>query len=344
MLAGSNGHRLPPAMTAAAALAPWLAERLGLSLRDRQPVGGGCIHRAWRLRLEGSGSGPTYLFAKTNRPDALPLLEAEADGLAALAKAAEGSGLVVPQPLALGLVGGEAVLVLPWLDLGLGPGADPARTWAAVGAGLARLHRRSLVAPLGPGDRLGSFGWCRDNAIGTAHQANGWIGNWSSFFAERRLAPQLETLARSGRSLAGAEALVEQLDDLLADHEPDACLVHGDLWSGNLDVLSALAATCQPGQAGSPLAVGALFDPASYRGDREVDLAMARLFGGVPQAFFDGYGGEWPLPPGHEQRVCLYNLYHLLNHANMFPGGGYDRRAEATVKALGALLNRGIPS
>jgi fructosamine-3-kinase len=339
MLAGSNGHRLPPAMTAAAALAPWLAERLGLSLRDRQPVGGGCIHRAWRLRLEGSG--PTYLFAKTNRPDALPLLEAEADGLAALATAAEGSGLVVPQPLALGLVGGEAVLVLPWLDLGLGPGADPARTWAAVGAGLARLHRRSLVAPLGPGDRLGSFGWCRDNAIGTAPQANGWVGNWSSFFAERRLAPQLETLARSGRSLAGADALLGRLDALLADHEPDACLVHGDLWSGNLNVL---AGACQPGKDGSPLAVGAIFDPATYRGDREVDLAMAQLFGGVPQAFFEGYGQEWPLPPGHEQRISLYNLYHLLNHANMFPGGGYDRRAQATVKALGALLNRGIPS
>jgi fructosamine-3-kinase len=327
-----------------------LAERLGLSLRDRQPVAGGCIHRAWRLRLEsrgrgqgqgqGQGQGHAYLFAKTNRPEALPLLAAEADGLAALAAAAEGSGLVVPQPLALGLVGGEAVLVLPWLDLGLGPGADPARTWAAVGAGLARLHRRSLVAPLGPGDRLGSFGWCRDNAIGTAPQANGWMGNWSSFFAERRLAPQLETLARSGRSLEGAAALLERLDDLLAGHQPDACLVHGDLWSGNLNVL---AGSCQPDLDGSPLAVGALFDPAPYRGDREVDLAMARLFGGVPQAFFDGYSDEWPLPPGHEQRVSLYNLYHLLNHANLFPGGGYHRRAQATVTALGARLNRGIP-
>jgi len=323
-------------MTAAAALAPWLAERLGLSLRDLQPVAGGCIHRAWRLRLETQGQGrgpaPNYLFAKTNRPEALPLLEAEADGLAALAAAAEGSGLVVPQPLALGLVGGEAVLVLPWLDLGLGRGADPARTWAAVGAGLARLHRRSLVAPLGPGDRLGSYGWCRDNAIGTAPQANGWMANWSHFFGERRLAPQLETLARSSRSLAGAAALLERLDALLADHQPDACLVHGDLWSGNLD---ALAGSCQPGLDGSPLAVGALFDPASYRGDREVDLAMARLFGGVPEAFFKGYEREWPLSPGHEKRISLYNLYHLLNHANLFPGGGYHRRAQATVTALG---------
>jgi fructosamine-3-kinase len=307
-------------MTAAAALGPWLAERLGLTLLDRQRVGGGCIHRAWRLRLEsrGQGPGPTYLFAKTNRPEALPLLEAEADGLAALAAAAEGSGLAVPQPLALGLVGGEAVLVLPWLELGLGPGSDPTRTWAAVGAGLARLHRRSLETPLRPGDRLGVFGWCRDNAIGTAPQANGWMDDWSRFFAERRLAPQLETLDRSGRSLAGAHALLGRLDALLAGHQPDACLVHGDLWSGNLD---CLVGSSLPGQAVSPLAVGALFDPAPYRGDREVDLAMARLFGGVPQAFFDGYGREWPLPPGHEQRAPLYNLYHQLNHANLFPGG-----------------------
>jgi len=328
-------------MTAAAALAPWLAERLGLTLRDRQPVGGGCIHRTWRLRLETSSPGPIVLFAKTNRPEALPLLEAEADGLAALAAAAEGSGLVVPQPLALGLVGGEAVLVLPWLDLGLAPGADPVRTWAAVGAGLARLHRRSLVAPLGPGDRLGSFGWWRDNAIGTAPQANGWMGNWSRFWAERRLAPQLETLALSGRALEGADALLGRLDELLAGHEPEACLVHGDLWSGNLD---GLGSASQPGLVGCSQTVGALFDPASYRGDREVDLAMARLFGGVPQAFFDGYGQEWPLPRGHEQRVSLYNLYHLLNHANLFAGGGYRRQAQTTVTELVTRLNRGTPS
>jgi fructosamine-3-kinase len=323
-------------MTAADALAPWLAERLGLTLLDRQRVGGGCIHRAWRLRLESRGPGSTCLFAKTNRPDALPLLEAEADGLAALAAAAEGSGLVVPQPLALGQVGGEAVLVLPWLDLGLGPAADPARTWAAVGAGLARLHRRSLVAPLGPGDRLGSFGWCRDNAIGTASQANGWMPQWSRFFAQRRLAPQLERLARNGRPLEGAAALLERLDDLLAGHQPEACLVHGDLWSGNFNTLVGSA---QPGLVGSPMAVGALFDPAPYRGDREVDLAMARMFGGVPPAFFEGYGQGWPLQPGHAQRESLYNLYHLINHANLFPGGGYHRQAQATITALVTRLN-----
>jgi len=328
-------------MTAAPDLAPWLAERLGVTLLDRQRVGGGCIHRAWRLRLESRGPGPSCLFAKTNRPGALPLLEAEADGLAALAAAAEGSGLVVPQPLALGLVGAEAVLVLPWLDLGLGPGADPTRAWAAVGAGLARLHRRSLLAPLRPGDRLGAFGWCCDNAIGTAPQANGWMVQWGRFFAERRLAPQIESLARSGRPMEGGDALLGRLDQLLEGHEPEACLVHGDLWSGNLD---GLVGCSQPGLAGSPMAVGALFDPAPYRGDREVDLAMARLFGGVPPAFFDGYGHEWPLPPGHQQRVGLYNLYHLLNHANLFPGDGYHRQAQATIAALVRRLSRDIPS
>jgi fructosamine-3-kinase len=75
-----------------------------------------------------------------------------------------------------------------------------------------------------------------------------------------------------------------------------------------------------------------------------VDLAMARLFGGVPQAFFDGYDQEWPLPPGYERRVNLYNLYHLLNHANLFPGGGYRSQAQSTVTALMKRLNRGIPA
>jgi fructosamine-3-kinase len=105
----------------------------------------------------------------------------------------------------------------------------------------------------------------------------------------------------------------------LEQHGAQPCLVHGDLWSGN----AALTAS------GS----GALFDPAVYRGDREVDLAMARLFGGFPEAFFAGYERAWPLPAGHRGRVRLYNLYHLLNHANLF-GGGYGRQAQETIDHL----------
>ncbi len=295
------------------ALAAWLQRQLGLTLRRRSAVSGGCIHSAWRLEL-ADGS---HLFAKTAALDDLPLLEAESDGLAALMLAAEGSGLVLPRPRALGTDGDQAVLVLDWLELG---GSGVAEGWHRLGQGLARLHRRSLEVPCGEGDRLdGSFGWPRDNVIGATPQANGWLPDWGAFFRRRRLEPQLALLTGRGVRLHGGAALLEQVEGWLADHRPEAVLVHGDLWSGNASLTASGA--------------GALFDPAVHRADREVDLAMAQLFGGFPASFFAGYGQEWPLPPGHRARVRLYNLYHLLNHANLF-GGGYIAQCQASLEAL----------
>jgi fructosamine-3-kinase len=299
------------------ALAIWLQQQLGVELQGQRPVGGGCIHRAWELRLADG----RRLFAKTNGAALLPVLEAEADGLAALHQAAD--GLRIPQPLALGQAAGEAVLVLEWLELepgqagGAGAGGSRDEAWWQLGAQLARLHRTSLNQP-GQG-----FGWGRDNFIGSGPQPNGWMPHWADFFQQRRLAPQLRRAAASGQRLAGAETLLERLPAWLDPHRPDPCLVHGDLWSGNAALL----------QGGG----GAVFDPAVYRGDREVDLAMAQLFGGFPPSFFAGYGATWPLPPGHRQRVELYNLYHLLNHANLF-GGGYWRQAAASISQLLAAM------
>lgn len=295
-------------------LAPWLAERLGVTLQAQRPVAGGDIHSAWCLELADGGR----LFAKTNRSAALPLLEAEADGLAALAAAADPQRLSVPSPLALGLVAGQAVLVLPWLELG--SGVQGAAGWRTLGSALAGLHRRSLEQPCAPGDRVdGAFGWHRDNGIGATPQLNGWLPDWGTFFVERRLAPQLELLARSSGDLRGAGELLERLPSWLQPHRPEACLVHGDLWSGNAGLESS--------------GRGALFDPSVHRADREVDLAMARLFGGFPEAFFAAYEQVWPLPAGHQQRRPLYNLYHLLNHANLF-GGGYRQQAQHQIEAL----------
>jgi fructosamine-3-kinase len=308
-------------------LSAWLAEKLGVSLVARTPVGGGCIHSAWCLQLADGGR----LFAKTNHLDALPLLRAEADGLAALHGVAVPTALVVPQPLAVGEVGDRAVLVLPWLELGPGRRGEPSPSgnggWRGLGAALAAVHRRSLATVIGkatvPGTAAGDsrtrFGWERDNWIGSGPQPNGWYGHWGPFFAERRLAPQLERLALRDGPLRGAEDLLERVPAWLEQHGAEPCLVHGDLWSGNAGLLA-------DGR-------GAVFDPAVYRGDREVDLAMARLFGGFPAEFFAGYEEHWPLPPGHRQRVPLYNLYHLLNHANLF-GGGYRQQAQACIDAL----------
>ena len=301
-------------------LAPWLKQRLGVELVGRRPVGGGCIHSAWCLQL-ADGS---RLFAKTNRASSLPLLEAEAEGLQALAVAAGEAGPLVPVPLAWGVAGASAVLVLSWLALEGGRSAAKAPQWQRLGAALAGLHRNSLTRCCVAEDRVGSaFGWPRDNVIGAFPQRNGWDEDWGRFFVERRLAPQLEHLARRGTPLGQAQWLLALSGQWLAEHRPDPCLVHGDLWSGN-------AAISAGGQ-------GAIFDPAVYRADREVDLAMARLFGGFPAPFFAGYEAEWPLPSGHRLRSDLYDLYHLLNHANLF-GGSYLGQCQARIEKL---LNQG---
>lgn len=285
-------------------LTSWVQEQLGTPVAALRPVGGGCIHRAWALELADG----RRLFAKTNDAEQLPLLDAEADGLTALAAAAAGDP-VVPRPLHWGERGGQALLLLEWLPLGRGSPED----WWALGAGLARLHRRSLE------QADGRFGWHRDNVIGAGPQPNGWRSHWGTFFAEQRLGAQLAWAARSGRRLEAAEALLAQVPRWLEGHGAQPCLVHGDLWSGN-------AALLEDGR-------GAVFDPAVYRGDREVDLAMARLFGGFPDTFFAGYDATWPLPAGHQRRVALYNLYHLLNHANLF-GGSYWSQCQQTVQRL----------
>jgi fructosamine-3-kinase len=290
-------------------MARWLAEQ-GLELEAMQPVGGGCIHRAWRLELRDG----SRRFAKTNRAALLPVLQAEADGLAALTAAAlldpTGAPLPsIPQPLALAEREGEAMLLLSWLELGSGN----RQGWQALGTGLARLHRASLAS----GETR--FGWHHNNFIGSGPQANGWHRSWASFFREERLGAQLSRAHSAGQQLAQAKALLEHVPLWLGEHLPDACLVHGDLWSGNAGLLAGGGA--------------ALFDPAVYCGDREVDLAMARLFGGFPPAFFEAYDKEWPLPAGHLQRVELYNLYHLLNHANLF-GGGYWQQCAVSIEAL----------
>jgi fructosamine-3-kinase len=313
-----------------ARLAAWLQRELGAQLRAMAPVGGGCIHRAWRLELADG----RRLFAKTNRASQLPVLAAEAEGLTALGGAAGAARaaqttpaprLTLPEPLQLAELEGEALLLLSWLDLAGDTAADGTaaggtdQAWHQLGAALAELHRASLC------DHDGRFGWARDNFIGSGPQPNGWEADWGLFFSQQRLGWQLRWAARSGHRLEGAEALLDQVPSWLSDHRPEACLVHGDLWSGN-------AALLRP-PAGGHAWGGTVFDPAVYRGDREVDLAMAQLFGGFPAAFYTGYDAAWPRPQGHRQRVPLYNLYHLLNHANLF-GGGYWGQAERRIQAL----------
>jgi fructosamine-3-kinase len=251
------------------------------------------------LLLEGGGR---RYFAKTNARSELDNFAAEADGLAALAAA----GARVPVPLCHGQAGEEAFLVIEYLEL------HASGDYAALGRSLAGVHAI----------RGESFGWRRDNYIGRTPQLNRRLPSWSDFWREARLGPQLDLARKNGFGktlLRKGEQLAEALPGLLSEHAPGASLLHGDLWSGNAGFLAD----------GAPV----FFDPAVYWGDREADLAMTELFGGFPQAFYSAYAEAAPLAHGYPVRKTLYNLYHVLNHANLF-GGGYAAQAERMIERL----------
>lgn len=284
------------------ALARELSAQLGTACA-REPermVAGGGTHRCYRWRC---ASGP--LFVKVTAAEAHAQLAAEAVGLAELTRAA---ALRVPQVRAQGVAGAYAFLALEWIE----PTAGDASCERRLGEGLAALHRVCAE----------QFGWKIDNTIGPTPQLNGWSDDWTTFWREQRLRPQLELAARHGFSRIlqePGERLLERIVVLLEGHRPQPSLLHGDLWAGNWCADSS----------GAPV----IFDPAVYYGDRETDLAMTRLFGGFGRPFYEAYEDGAPLPVGHALRVELYNLYHVLNHANLF-GGSYAERARAMIERL----------
>ncbi len=277
------------------------------SIQKVSALGGGSI--SCTLVLHGERS---RWFIKLNSAERHELFAAEADGLTSLARC---PALRVPQVVTHGVSGRQAYLVLEYLHL------TPLReTSAGINAGqaLAELHRIE-------GNR---FGWHRANFIGSTPQTNAGQRTWPLFFARQRLQPQLELLktkGHKGKFIADGERLTEKLAALFTDYRPQISLLHGDLWYGN-------AAQDETGEL-------ALFDPAVYYGDRETDLAMSELFGGFPTCFYAAYRDAWPLADGFEQRKTLYNLYHVLNHLNLF-GNSYLHQAERMIGTLLAEIGR----
>lgn len=274
-------------------------------LHQRQSLGGGCISAAWRI-----SNGKREFFFKTNVVERLAMFEAEAEGLAEL----DATRTVrVPKPIGYGVAAGQAWLALEHLPLG---GHGGPRAMEQLGQQLAALHAQPQP----------HFGWHRDNTIGATPQINTRCDNWVEFWRERRLGFQLSLAARNG--YAGVlqqqgEQLQIRLEGLLAGCQPTPALLHGDLWSGNAGCTTA----------GDPV----IFDPAVYYGDREADLAMTELFGGFPERFYTAYQEALPFAVGYPQRRMLYNLYHVLNHLNLF-GGGYRAQAERIIAQLLAEL------
>jgi len=280
-------------------------EALEQEVDEARRVPGGDINEAYRLGLRSG----RVLFLKTRADAPRSMFPVEAEGLRWLAEA---GALRIPEVVACSAEDGAEppFLVLEWLE----PTRRAAGFDETLGRSLAALHRHG--AP--------RFGLARDGFIGTLPQANAPAADWPTFYAERRLLPQLERARRAGaldsRLGRRLEALAASLEGRVGPAEPPARL-HGDLWGGNLHV----------GPDGAPC----LVDPAPYGGHREVDLAMMRLFGGFGPRVFAAYDEAYPLAPGHEARVPLYQLYPLLVHVNLF-GGGYAAGVGAAVAALGA--------
>jgi fructosamine-3-kinase len=262
-------------------------------------IGGGCINQT--QRIEGNGR---IFFVKLNDAASLSMFEAEAAGLEEIR---DSNTLRVPEPVCWGGTCSTAWLVLEYLEMG----KVSIRGAEAFGAGLAAMHRCTSE----------KFGWKRDNTIGATPQINTYTAGWSRFWREYRLGYQLQ-LARAnghtGKLQVLGEKLLAKLDSFFPGTDPAASLLHGDLWSGNYSFDSK-----------GPV----LFDPAVYYGDRETDIAMTELFGGFPAAFYAAYRESYPLDPGYDIRRTLYNLYHILNHLNLF-GGGYRHQAEQMMSGL----------
>ena len=270
------------------------------SIAERQAVGGGCINQAYRIE-----DGTRRFFIKLNDANAVEMFAAEAEALQALQATAT---VRVPTPVCWGTAGETAYLVQEYLEFG------PSNESSAVllGAQLAQLHRHTAE----------HYGWHRANTIGSTPQINTISNDWLKFWREQRLNYQLRLAARhgfGGNLQRKGERLMNALELILADHNPPPSLLHGDLWSGNHATL----------RDGHPV----IFDPASYYGDRETDLAMTELFGGYPRQFYAAYGDHYPLDQGYRLRKTLYNLYHILNHLNLF-GGGYGAQAEHMMDTL----------
>ncbi len=274
-------------------------------LVNARPLAGGDINSAYCLQ----GTDSSY-FVKLNRTDTIAMFAAESAGLTELAATRT---VRVPSPVVHGTSEEHAFLVQEYIEFGPSSRISD----RLFGQQLALLHQQ----------RQPYFGWHRDNTIGSTPQPNTRHDDWISFWRCQRLRHQLNLAAikgYSGRLQTKGKQLCDKLALFFDGYQPQPALLHGDLWGGN-------AAT---DKHGNPV----MFDPACYYGDREADLAMTELFGGFSQDFYAAYRETCPIDHGYTTRKTLYNLYHILNHLNLF-GSGYQKQAENMIASLLSAVN-----
>lgn len=281
---------------------PMLQQHLGqgIAITHVDVASGGCINQTSTVTL---ADGRRY-FLKVNQAGLLEMFAAEADGLNAIRAS---NSLRAPEPLGYGVQGQQAYLLLEYLPL------QSHGDQQQAGQQLALMHR----------DTAAQYGWFRNNTIGISTQRNTQTHDWVQFWQQERLGFQLEQARRNGyphRSYEQGLRLKAGVGALFTDYQPGASLLHGDLWGGNLAYL--------------PNGVPVVYDPAVYYGDRETDLAMTELFSGFGADFYAAYNNVWALDAGYAVRKTLYNLYHILNHFNLFGSGYGEQAARMTEKLL----------
>lgn len=263
-------------------------------------VGGGGINTAYHLQTVEQS-----YFIKLNRPQLLAMFEAEARGLEEMRAL---NCVRIPQVICYGQADGHSYLALEYIEIGSLRG----QASKLLGTQLAKLHQYPQAF----------YGWHIDNTIGSTPQHNDRQHDWLTFWQQQRLGKQLKFAAKNGFTGAlqdKGQQLLENLHIFFDNYSPAPALLHGDLWGGN--------AAADP--QGNPV----IFDPACYYGDREADIAMTELFSGFGSDFYAAYQAQYPLDPGYKIRKTLYNLYHIINHLNVF-GSGYLGQSENMIDQL----------
>ena len=265
---------------------------------EATPLPGGDINRAYRL-----SDGRQQFFIKINSAERLPMFEAEMYGLDEIQRS---NSIRAPRAIGCGILADQAYIVMEYIELSNRP--DPVR----LARQLAAMHLCTQ----------NQFGLAIDNTIGSTPQVNGYADDWVCFWQQQRIGYQLSLAKCNGydnQLFDSGMRLNQRLGSFFQNYTPIASLLHGDLWSGNQGADSS----------GSPV----IYDPACYYGDHETDLAMMELFGSPGRRFFQAYDEVFPIDPGYQARRELYNLYHILNHANLF-GGSYVMQAQRMITGL----------
>ncbi|MCU7800773.1 MAG: fructosamine kinase family protein [gamma proteobacterium symbiont of Lucinoma myriamae] len=268
-------------------------------IRQKKGIGGGSINSAYQV----TGNDGQQYFIKLNSASLEFMFQVEFDSLNELLQV---DMIQIPRPVCFGTAESKSYLVLEYIAM------KSSGDQQQLGYALAQMHKISAS----------QYGWYQNNIIGSTPQRNNKHSDWLTFWREERLLPQVNMLYDKGykkQLQTLSDKLLNNLDTLLANHNPAASLLHGDLWAGNYAF----------DDQGRPV----IFDPALYYGDREADLAMTELFGGFSQNFYQAYNEAWPLDNNYNQRKTLYNLYHILNHANLF-GSSYLNQAISMMQKL----------